>query len=86
MTLCCEGAARFKDASVIVESVNRGRKKTLHRNLLLPVESVREGDPEVSTESMAIQKVRPLAKTNRTPESISAMLKQLLREDEAKGK
>ena len=69
----------------VVEPVNGGRKRTLHRNLLLPVESVREDRPDVSPDNVATWKALPSAKTNRTPGSISAMPQQVLHEDEVKG-
>ena len=69
----------------VVEPVNGGRKRTLHRNLLLPVESVRKDRPDVSPDNVATRKALPSAKTNRTPGSISAMPQQGLHEDEVKG-
>ncbi|KAK3783211.1 hypothetical protein RRG08_047003 [Elysia crispata] len=69
----------------VVEPVNGGRKRTLHRNLFLPVESVREDRPDVSPDNVATRKALPSAKTNRTPGSISAMPLQVLPEDEVKG-
>ncbi|KAK3787697.1 hypothetical protein RRG08_031926 [Elysia crispata] len=70
-----------------VEPVNGGRKRALHRNLLLPVESVRAATdrPDVSLDNVATRKALPSAKTNRTPGSISAMPQQVLHEDEVKG-
>ena len=62
----------------VVEPVNGGRKRTLHRNLLLPVESVREDRPDVSPDNVATRKALPSIKTNRTPGSISAMPQQVL--------
>ena len=67
------------------EPVNGGRKRTLHRNLLLPVESVREDRPDVSPDNVATRKALPSAKTNRIPGSTSAMPQQVLLEDEVKG-
>ncbi|KAK3790068.1 hypothetical protein RRG08_038765 [Elysia crispata] len=69
----------------VVELVNRWRKRTLHRNLLLPVESVRKDRPDVSPDTVEIRKALPSDKTNRTPGSISAMPQQVLHEDEVKG-
>ncbi|KAK3773152.1 hypothetical protein RRG08_013739 [Elysia crispata] len=69
----------------VVEPVNGGRKRTLHRNLLLPVESVREDCPDVSPANVATRKALPSVKTNRIPGSISAMPQQVLHEDEVKG-
>ncbi|KAK3738639.1 hypothetical protein RRG08_006735 [Elysia crispata] len=69
----------------VVEPINGGRKRTLHRNLLLPVESVREDHPGVSPDNVATRKALPSIKTNRTPGSTSAMPQQVLHEDEVKG-
>ena len=69
----------------VVEPVNGGRKGTLHRNLLLPVKSVREDCPDVSPDNVATRKALPSVKTNRVPGSISAMPQQVLHEDEVKG-
>ena len=69
----------------VVEPVNGGRKRTLHRNLLFPVESVREDCPDVSPDNVATRKALPSVKTNRIPGSISAMPQQVLHEDEVKG-
>ena len=68
----------------VVERMTGGRKRTLHRNLLLPVESVRENRPDVSPDNVATRKALPSAKTNRNPGSISAMPQQVLHEDEVK--
>ncbi|KAK3755336.1 hypothetical protein RRG08_026066 [Elysia crispata] len=69
----------------VVEPVNGGRKRTLHRNLLLPVESVREDCPDVSPDIVVTRTALPSVKTNRIPGSISAMPQQVLHEDEVKG-
>ena len=68
-----------------VEPVNGGRKRALQRNLLLPVESVREDRPDVIPDNVATRKALPSAKTNRTPGSISAMPQEVLHEDGVKG-
>ena len=58
-----------------------GRKRTLHRNLFLPEESVREDRPDAMW-----QHALPSAKTNRNPGSISAMPQQVLHGDEVEVK
>ncbi|GFR73727.1 hypothetical protein ElyMa_000412300 [Elysia marginata] len=62
-----------------------GRKQTLHRNLLLPEESVREDDPEVSPDNQAGQKVPPSTRDNETSKSSSATPKPVLHENGVKG-
>ena len=69
----------------VVKPMNGGRKRTLHRNLLLSVESVREDCPDVSPDNVVTRKALPSVKTNRIPGSISAMPQQVLHEDEVKG-
>ena len=69
----------------VVEPVNRERNRIPHRNLLLPVESVREDRPDISPDNVATRKALLSAKTNRTSRSISAMPQQVLHEDEVKG-
>ncbi|GFS25953.1 Pol polyprotein [Elysia marginata] len=69
----------------VVEPDNGGSRRTLHRNLLLSVESVREDNPDVSTDNQAVQKVPPSTRDNGTPKSSSATPKPVLREDGYKG-
>ena len=68
----------------VVEPVNGGRKRTLHRNLLLPVESVREDSPEVKPDEEAVQKAPLSTRKIRAHTPSSATPKPVLHEDEAK--
>ena len=68
----------------VVEPVNGGRKRTLHRNLLLPVESVREDSPEVKPDEKAIQKAPLSTRKIRAHTPSSATPKPVLHEVEAK--
>ncbi|RUS68979.1 hypothetical protein EGW08_023256 [Elysia chlorotica] len=70
--------------AVSTSSVNGGEKRTLHRNLLLRVESVREDSPEVSPENVALRRTVPSTRINGTPGSLSAMSQPVLNEEEIK--
>ncbi|GFR90686.1 hypothetical protein ElyMa_004310600 [Elysia marginata] len=83
--LYSQRAARPLTPVFVVEPVNGGIRRTLHRNLLLPVEGVREDNPDVSPDNQAVQKVPLSTRDNGTSKSISATPTPVLREDGVKG-